>query len=136
MIEAVFQEDLTIEPRVESDGHQGLPKSLLPLGSLPLMDQPAVFPIQKPPGSELQESTEVVDLGSPAIDIWRAIRNLISASVCLLFYFTVHTRHNCSPQKADMGGQNQQSPADQGDKQENVPPVSGCSCSVKFRDII
>jgi hypothetical protein len=133
----ITPDDFTIEARVESNGQHDSPKPATPkrfrrlrprssrskqLGTpkkLPIGEF-TTAPSPKRLGSASQESTEVVDLGSLAMDIGKAIGDSISDSMCSsISQFTQDILQKSSP---DMGGQGEQS-SDKGDKQEVVPAV-------------
>lgn len=143
MAVAISPEDFTIEARVESEGHRDSPKPSTPKSSRRShRSKPGQKPASKSkpstsgktpsnavtnpsspklPGSESQEATEVVDLGSLAMDIGKAIGDSLSASMCSsISQFTQDMIAVLKRAPPDMGGQNQQSP-DQRDKQEDVP---------------
>ena len=143
MAAIISQEDLTIEHRVKSHGHQGSPRPSIPKSSrcscrLKPGQKPSIArskqirgtpsgksPIGGSTGSSPNPKPadlEVVDLGSLAMDIGKAIGDSISASMCSsISQFTQDMIAALKDPPPDMGGQDQQSPADKGDKQEDVP---------------
>ena len=145
MAAIISQEDLTIEHRVKSHGHQGSPRPSIPKSSrcscrLKPGQKPSIArskqirgtpsgksPIGGSTGSSPNPKPadlEVVDLGSLAMDIGKAIGDSISASMSSsISQFTQDMIAALKRAPPDMGEQDQQSPADQRDKQEDVPAV-------------
>ena len=120
MAVTISPEDLTIEHRVESHGHQGSPRPSTPKSS---RRSRRLKPGQKPSTASSKQihgtpsgkspiggstgsspnpkpaDSEVVDLGSLAMDIGKAIGDSISVSMCSSISQFMHTRYDFSPQK-------------------------------------